>query len=79
MNYIQEQKYFEEHKAELEAFMKQQEEAAASQAPSNLWAAIDMFSKKDPDQAAAAGQDVPVTAPSVQPQPQGQRPPKPPT
>ncbi|KAF8320242.1 import inner membrane translocase subunit tim-50 [Amanita rubescens] len=79
MNYIQEQKYFEEHKADLEAFIKQQEEAAASQAPSNLWAAIDMFNKKDPDQVAAAGQEVPVTAPSVQPQPQGQQPPKSPT
>ncbi len=76
---MQEQKYFEEHKAELEAFIKQQEEAMASQAPSNLWAAIDMFNKKDPDQAAAAGQEVPVTVSSAQPQPQGQQRPKPPT
>ena len=79
MNYIQEQKYFEEHKAELDEFMKQQEEAFASQAPSNLWAAIDMFNKKDPNQVAAAGQEVPVTVSTAQPQSQGQQTPNPPT
>ena len=79
MNYLQEQKYFAEHKAELEEFMKRQEEAFASQIPSNLWAAIDQFTKKeDPDQAAAAaGQEVPVTVSPAQPQ--GQQAPKPPT
>ena len=78
MNYLQEQKYFAEHKAELEDFMKRQEEAFASQIPSNLWAAIDQFTKKEgPDQAAAAGQEVPVTVSAAQPQ--GQQAPKPPT
>ncbi|KAF8625876.1 hypothetical protein AX15_005154 [Amanita polypyramis BW_CC] len=65
MNYIQEQKYLAEHKEDLERFMKQQEEALASQVPNNLWAAIDQFSKKDdPSKTGIGGQDVPVTAAS---------------
>ncbi|KAK2464401.1 hypothetical protein APHAL10511_003549 [Amanita phalloides] len=67
MAYIQDRKYLEEHREELEQYIKQQEEALASQVPSNLWQAIDQFSKKeDPGKAPTTGQDTPEIVPSSQ-------------
>ncbi|KIL61962.1 hypothetical protein M378DRAFT_13166 [Amanita muscaria Koide BX008] len=62
MHYLEEQKYLETHKDDLERLIKQQEEAMASQVPTNLWAALDQFSKKeDPDQASQTDQGPPTS------------------
>ncbi|KAF8623313.1 hypothetical protein AX17_001618 [Amanita inopinata Kibby_2008] len=70
MQYLEEQKYLEQHKDDLERFMKQQEEALAGQVPNNLWDAIDQFKgKKEREEHADPN--------AVQPQPQPGDPPAP--
>ena len=63
MHYLEEQKYLEMHKDELERFIKQQEEALASQVPTNLWAALDQFGKKDDPNKAGQTEQTGQTGP----------------
>ncbi|PFH47484.1 hypothetical protein AMATHDRAFT_67686 [Amanita thiersii Skay4041] len=65
LQYMEEQKYLESHKDELEQFMKQQEEALASQVPNSLWDAIDQLKgrKEQQPDAAADTTTVPISSP----------------